>query len=134
MEHLTANDFASRTMEQGQARRPEGTFKLKEIRAIRVRLQLSGHTRHLPLFEPTWPTSCTSMASGRRQVSTRSFHVSFPDNFFCAVAGLAYAPATRSIFRLLAERGFWKGAENGSRGAQRTRAPSRTNRAGVSLL
>ena len=30
------------------------------------------------------------------------FPVDFSDNFLCAVAGLAYAPATRSVFRLLA--------------------------------
>ena len=34
----------------------------------------------------------------------RIFPVNAPHNLFCAVAGLAYAPATRSIYRLLAGR------------------------------
>ena len=33
------------------------------------------------------------------------FSTGFPQNFFCAVAGLAYAPATRPIYHLLAGRG-----------------------------
>lgn len=37
-------------MEQGQARRPKGALQLKEIWALRVRLQMDGRVRELALF------------------------------------------------------------------------------------
>ena len=40
-----------------------------------------------------------------RQNFERIFPADFPDNFFCAVAGLSYAPASRSIFQLLTSHG-----------------------------
>ncbi len=42
---------ASRSMEQRQAGRPEGPFKLREIWAIRIRLQMQGRVRELALFD-----------------------------------------------------------------------------------
>lgn len=51
----------------------------------------------------------------------RIFPAGFPQNFFCAVAGLAYAPPTRPIFRLLAERGVLERALHSDFGESNTR-------------
>ena len=40
------------------------------------------------------------------------FPTDFPDNFFCAVAGLAYTPVARSIYQLLASHGVLDRALN----------------------
>lgn len=49
------------------------------------------------------------------------FSADFPKNFFCAVAGLAYAPAAPSIFRLLAERNILDTALRFDLGERNTR-------------
>jgi hypothetical protein len=45
------SDKAAGTLEQGQARRPKSPLKLKEIWAIRIRLQLISRIRDLALYK-----------------------------------------------------------------------------------
>ena len=96
---------ACRVNDRADGQHKNAWLEMKSVFDIEFDKSRSANFEFSTLSERISQISITSITNGYRSKTESIFPSSYPDNFKCALEGLAYAPARREIYDLLSEFG-----------------------------